>query len=119
VEQKIIDAVTSAGFDVWMRDPKDSYMLFTEGKNIGYMQLDRSAGYTISTVHKPNTSSGTGFQVERHVSDFTRDILARAFVHCPEWYLRDARSVHKYRDMEDYRAASSFNAEYKLVGAAK
>jgi hypothetical protein len=118
MEQRIIDAVAAAGFDVWMRDPKDTWMLFTDGKNIGYLQSDRMAGYTISTVHIPNTTSGTGFQIERHVADFTRDMLARAFVHCPDWFRRDAASVRKYRDIEHYRAESSFNEAYQLVAKA-
>lgn len=118
MDQKIIDAVASAGFDVWMRNPKDSWLLFTDGKNIGYLQDDRLAGYCISTVHKPNTSSGTGFQIARHVPDFGRGMLLGAFAHCPEWYRRDASSVHKYKDMEDYRSESSFNQSYHLVKAA-
>jgi hypothetical protein len=115
MNQDIIDKVAAAGFDVWMRDPKDTWMIFTDGKNLGYLQFDRMAGYTISTVHMPNKTSGTGFQIERHVSDFDRATLARAFIHCPDWFRRDAESVLKYRGIEDYRAANNFNAAYQLV----
>ena len=118
MEQRIVDAVVAAGFDVWMRDPKDTYMLFTDGKNIGYLQYARMAGYTISTVHMPNTTTGTGFQVERNVAYLTPEMLASAFVYCPDWFRRDAASVRKYRDIEHYRAESSFNEAYQLVAKA-
>ncbi len=117
MEQSVIDAVADAGFDVWMRDPKDTWMLFTDGKNIGCLQADRLAGYCISTVHMPNKTTGTGFQIERHVADFTKPMLARAFVHAPHW-ASDRASVHKYQDIEHYRKANSFNEAYKLVKGA-
>ena len=120
MDKHVIDAVAAAGFDVWMRDLKDTYMLFTDGKNIGYLQNDRMAGYTISTVHKPNTTSGTGYQIERHVTTFTKEMLQNAFVRAPHWaYGRDIDSVRKYKDMDDYRAGNSFNASYQLVAKAQ
>ena len=85
MKQEVIDAITAAGFDVYMRDQKDTYLLFTDGKNIGYLQADRLAGFTISTVHKPNTTTGTGFQIERHATEFTAEMLARAFITTPHW----------------------------------
>lgn len=116
MEQSIIDSVAAAGFDVWMRDPKDSWMLFTDGKNIGYLQADRLVGYCISTVHMPNTTTGTGFQIERHIADFSSDMLARAFGVAPTWAGgREHDSVHKYRDIEHYRNANNFNEAYRLV----
>lgn len=114
MDQKIIDAVAGAGFDVWMRDPKDSWLLFTDGKNIGYLQADRLAGYILTTVHMPNKSTGTGFQIERHVSSFDKETLSRAFIHAPDWARGDRASVIKYRDIEHLRAANSFNAAYQL-----
>ncbi len=116
MEQQTIDAVRAAGFDVWMRNPKDSYLLFTDGQHIGYLQFDRTAGYSISTVHMPNKITGTGFQTERHVPEFTKDMLSSAFGHCPYWGRNDANTVKKYRDIEHYRAANEFNADFQLVG---
>ncbi len=118
MEQRIIDQVAALGFDVWMRNVKDTWLHFTDGSNIGYLQHDPMSGYNISTVHKPNTATGTGFQVERYEPSITRDMLLKAFVHCPQWANRDAASVHKYKNMEDYRAASRFNAGYRLVAKA-
>lgn len=117
MDQTIIDAVAAAGYDVWMRDPKNSWMLFTDGVNIGYLEANRLYGYTISTVHVPNTTTGAGFQIERHVDRFDRKSLARAFIHCPDWHRGASSSVKKYRDIEHYRAANSFNAEYRLIAA--
>lgn len=118
MDQKIIDAVAAAGFDVWMRDPKDTWLLFTDGKNIGYLQDGRLEGLTLTTVHKPNTSTGTGFGMGP-VVELTYEALAQAFVHAPHWAGHGATSVRKYRDMEDYRKASAFNAEYRLIKAGK
>lgn len=117
MDQSVIDKVAAAGFDVWMRKPGDTWLLFTDGKNIGYLQDDRPAGYCISTVHMPNRSTGTGFQIERHVSDFSKKMLARAFAHCPDWARGNAGSVKKYRDIEDYRSRDSFAAGYRLIAA--
>lgn len=118
--QSVIDAVAAAGFDVYMRDPKDTYLLFTDGNNIGYLQDDRLAGYCISTVHMPNTTTGTGFQIERHVSEFTPEMLRRAFVGAPPWAARrELGSVRKYRDMEHYLRSDSWHAGYRLVAKGK
>ena len=118
MEQTIIDAVTAAGFDVYMRKPADTWLIFTDGKNVGYLQHDRLAGYTISTVHIPNTTTGTGFQVERHISKFDREKLRRAFIHYPDWHRGSAESVHKYKGIEDYIAANKW-ANYQLVAPAR
>lgn len=128
--QSVIDAVAAAGFDVYMRDPRDTYLLFTDGKNIGYLQDDRLAGYCISTVHMPNTTTGTGFQIERHVSGFTPEMLRRAFATAPSWaaqrefrfpFYGDVQygSVRKYRDMEHYLCSDSWHAGYRLVAKGK
>lgn len=116
MDQSVIDAVAAAGFEVWMRDPKDTFMLFTDGRNIGYLEDNRLYGYSISTVHIPNKSTGTGFQIERHVSELTKDRLERAFISHPSWARGDEiSSVKKYRDMEHYRSGNRFNAEYRLI----
>lgn len=118
MDKAIIDAVAAAGFDVYMRDLKDTWLLFTDGQNIGYLQAPRGDGWSISTVHMPNSTTGTGFQIDRYLATFDRASLARAFVHAPRWASgRDVASVRKYRDIEHYRASGPFNAEYRLIAA--
>lgn len=110
-----IQIVKRLGFSVYMRDESDSYMLFVEGDNIGYLQINRLGGYSLNTVHLPNTTTGTGFQIERDLSekDITGDKLREAFTAVPHGFgYRDA--VKKYRDIEHYRSANSFNAKYEV-----
>lgn len=119
MRQEIIDQVVAAGFDVWMRDPGDTYLHFTDGKNIGYLEDNRLEGLKINTVHKPNHTSGTGFGIEQGLTRLDKATLSRAFVMCPDWGRHQISSVQKYKNMEDYRSASSFNAEYKLVAEGR
>lgn len=119
MDTEIIARLQGFGFNVWMREPGDTYLLFTdaEDKNIGYLQIGRLEGIGLSTRHKANTISGTGFQVQRHhTGELTREDCERCFVIAPGWAdSRSRASVKKYRDMAEYLADSSFNAAYKLV----
>lgn len=115
-----IQIVKRLGFTVYMRKPTDRFMLFTEGNNIGYLQLDFGGGYSLTTVHMPNTTTGTGFSIGRHLSadDLTAEKLREAFVVIPHGlYGRGSNgdTVRKYRDIDHYRSRDSFNAEYKVV----
>ena len=118
MKQEVIDAIAAAGFDVYMSGPTDTWLIFTDGKNLGYMQDGRLEGLTLSTVHKPNTTTGTGFGMGA-VPEITREALARAFVIAPDWAGRVVSSVRKYRDIEDFRSCDSFNAAYKLVATRR
>lgn len=118
MDKAIIKKVQSFGFDVYMRNEGDTWLIFTDGTRIGYLQDDRSS-FSLSTVHKPNKNSGTGFQMLRHVGDFTKEDLEACFARAPHWALeRDARPVVKYKDMAAYINENSFNREYKLIEKA-
>ncbi len=110
-----IEAVAAAGFAVYMRAVTDTYLFFTDGTKIGYLQVGLGGGYSLSTVHIPNKSTGTGFGVaDPNVLD--REALEKALIHTPHWVGRDAaNTVRKYRDMEDMRSRDAWNAELKLV----
>ena len=111
-----IDQITSCGFDVYMHDPKDSYLFFTDGTAIGYLQYDNLSGYTITTVHKPCSSNGAGFQVERHYSGpLSQEVLERAFITTAPRWARSDKPVVKYKDMQAYLEADSWNAQLHLV----
>lgn len=116
MKQEVIDHIASLGFDVYMQDPSDTYLHFTDGVNIGYLQEARYGGFDLSTVHKPNTKSGTGFRVGDSISleGLTAETLARAFIKYPSWASYPS-SVVKYRDIEHFLGADQFNAKYKLV----
>lgn len=118
VKQEIIDKVAELGFDVYMRDPKDSFMLFTDGKNIGYLQMDSTAGLMLTSVHKPNQKTGTGFVIANNLdlTQLDRETLSSAFIRAPHWaWAGDMSAVVKYRDMDSYLSANSWNAGYKLT----
>lgn len=118
MDTAVIAKVQSFGFDVYMRKTTDSWLIFTDGKNVGYLQ-DGGFGFTLTTVHAPNSTSGTGYQIERDVPAFDKAMLERCFLLAPLWAAtRDIQSVRKYRDIEAYRASSSFCSEYGLVPVA-
>ena len=116
MDQSIIARIQGYGFDVYMRDPKDTYLYFTDGTRIGYLQEDRLAGITMATVHMPNRTTGTGFQVTRHAPEFDKTDLERCFRIGPEWAsTRDLSSVVKYKSMEAFIKSDSWRGGYKLV----
>jgi hypothetical protein len=47
---EIIKKVQGLGFDVWMKPGRDSWMYYTQGDEIGYLESIIS-GYYISTAH--------------------------------------------------------------------
>lgn len=97
-----LDAIAACGFDVFQNaDPKwRSYVFFTDGKRIGYLQRSRFGGMEIATVHIPNPRSGTGFSMGP-VEPITRDNLVLAFAHAPQWADRPSReSVRKWPSIE-------------------
>lgn len=110
---EIIDAVKSAGFDVYMRNEGDSWLLFTDGTRIGYLENSRTTGLRISTVHVPNVHSGTGFAIidGLAIGDLTRATLSEGFQYAPDWG-RHIASVRKWRDFEAFHDANSFNRAY-------
>jgi hypothetical protein len=116
VNKETIAKVQSYGLDVYMRNETDSWLIFTDGKRIGYLQEERSSGFTYSTVHKANRTTGTGFQVGRHEAVITKSALESCFVFAPHWVGGgDAKSVEKYRNIAEYISADDFNSAYRKV----
>lgn len=113
-----LEAIEAAGFTAYMRNRTDSWCLYTDGQRIAMLQRAFLAGYTISTVHKPNRTTGTGWQMFRGTFDLTPDNLAAGFKDHPGGATTAERaSIHKYAGIDDYRAESRFNADYAPVSA--
>ena len=113
---KTIYAIQKAGFRVYMRSPKDSWLYFVDDADrIGYAQETRSGFVSISTVHVPNSETGTGFVLD-DIPSLSADNLAKAFVIAPRWATgRQRASVKKWANWEAFKASSPFNADYKMI----
>jgi hypothetical protein len=59
--QELINDAKARGLNVYGPEDLTTYFYFTDGEKIGYCQADRACGPSWSTVHKPNTTTGTGF----------------------------------------------------------
>lgn len=104
---EILDAIAALGFDVYQSsDPRwQSYAFFVEGDGIGYIENDRLYGLTLSTVHIPNRTTGTGYSLRDTAGPFemTRQYLSLAFMHSPAW-ASDAmrKSVAKWPSVDAF-----------------
>lgn len=115
MDPAIIKEVQKAGFDVYMRDPSDTYMYYTDGKHIAYLQKRRWE-LSISTVHSPNRKTGTGFQVVKNPSHLDKRTLQGGFAYVPPWVSpSDLETVKKYPDMETFLGATKWNQGFKKV----
>lgn len=90
ISPETLDAIAALGFDVYQSsDPRwQSYLFFTDGDKIGYFENDRLSGWTISTVHIPNRTTGTGFSLRDTLPgpvELTRECLTKAFMTAPAW----------------------------------
>lgn len=112
---EIVAKARECGLQVYMRASDSTYMIFTDGTRLGYLQAERFGGYSLTSVHVANRTTGTGFKMTDsalELESFNRETFERAFAHSPEWAYREQReSVKKYRDIEHYRQGH-FNAAY-------
>lgn len=113
--QETINTIIKQGFKVYMRDTDDSYAYIESEDGICYIQHSRITGYSITTVHKPNKSTGTGYGLYSDVGRVTPKMLNEAIrTRYPHWDY-GAPSVSKYTSMEHYTKGSKFNTIYKQV----
>lgn len=115
---RLIDMAKRAGFRVYQRDPeKDTWFYFTDGTHIGYCQFPDRLPSSLTTVHQPSTSAGTGFAFADGPEVTAESMKQCAHTHCPAWFNRTgwSSSVHKFRDWEHFTRSSKFNSEYRLV----
>jgi hypothetical protein len=113
---EMIAFIKSCGYRVFVRPSRSlvnsEWCFYTDGTRIAYAQW---SGYrtSVSSVHKANRKTGTGFSVAERINSNT---LADAIgCDCPSWSIRDARTVHKYRDWDEYHNESAFNRELTEV----
>lgn len=117
IHSTVIRKIQELGFDVYMRkEDKDTWLHYTDGTNIGYMQKEDIGGYSISSVHKANANTGTGFRIKEYVVSIDREALLSGFTHAANGFsTSDYKSVKKFKDINEFLKSSSWNGLHKLV----
>ena len=95
-------------------DKKLTYFYFTDGKNIGYVQTDRSGYISISSVHKPCKEVGTGLCIHSELVEVNIKHLKDAFCLTPHWGTSDRMHVVKYADPNEFISKNTW-CSYKFV----
>jgi hypothetical protein len=119
ISPEVISTIAALGFDVYQCASPDwrSYLYFTDGTRIGYMQTDLG-GLRLTTVHVPCKECGTGFGVD-FSGALTREELSRAFMVAPAWASPvDRAAVRKWPSMAAFIDSPS-NRYAKLELVAK
>jgi hypothetical protein len=113
MENEYIEMMKAQGWKVYRRIAKGAfkceYCYCTDGTNIAYVQWS-DCRPSVSTVHYPNRTTGTGF---RFADKITPETIQKA-MNCiaPSWATQsDRASVLKYKTWEEFHKSNSFNAE--------
>ena len=101
----VCERIKSMGFRVFVK--KDStYGYFSDGKGVGYFQLEWGgfAGVSVSTVNaKGSGCTGYGVEAEIGFSDLTEELLREAFQKYPNWVRSsDMKVCNKYKGLDDF-----------------
>jgi len=103
IPAEVLDTIAALGFDVYQNpDPHwQTYLVFTDGVRLGYLQRGDFGGLSLSTMHLPCRECGTGFKLDAprpgEPDILTREGLERAFQHAPAWaFTRDREAVRKW-----------------------
>lgn len=116
MDANVVEQIMDLGFDVYMRHPEDMWLYYTDGTQIGYLQDDRGMGFSIFSVHKPNTTTGIGFHVKSNIEKIDETTLKAGFIHTPAWATsRDHKSVRKFKDIKEFLNYSDWNKSYQLI----
>lgn len=95
--QQLIDSLKEKGYEVYGPEKLSTYVYFTDGKRIGYVQYNNVGGTKYTTVHMPNKYTGTGFQAED---------AEGALAFAPHWASpSDRNSVIKFQNFETFKRA--------------
>lgn len=94
--QSIIADIKSKGYHVYGPEELTSYVFYTDGAKVAYAQYSLCDGEKYSSVHKPNSLTGSGYQ-----ADSIQGAL-NLVAYTTTGKERD--SVVKYKDFETFRA---------------
>lgn len=124
IDDETLDAIANLGFAVYQPTTgQKTYLYYTDGTRIGYLQKGDFGGLSISTVHIPNRTTGTGFQATDAADPalvLTRSELERGFMHAPSWASSDDRkATHKWADMAAFLKSRGNIVPLEMVREAK
>ncbi len=106
----VIETMKADGLRVYMRKPSDTYCFITDGQGIAYAQWGNSSTVGVSTVHVPNTTTGTGFALGEEI--IPANVRKAMKMVAPSWALqRELASVHKYKNWEEFHGKDSWHAQ--------
>lgn len=120
IRKHYVQMALSLGAKVYQRDPeRDTWFYYTDGTHIGYCQFPGHDSPSLSTVHVPNTTTGTGFIYTDRWEEITPEKM-RAAMTCfaPQWAsARDCETVKKWKDWDTFHRHDSYKREYRKVTA--
>ena len=103
---RFIGTLKENGFNVYTscKDPVTYFHFEDKNGAIGYCQDDSGfGGFSFSSVHKPNITTGTGFGISNRIDYPTITHAREALVMYPSWASSlDVKSVKKYKNMAEY-----------------
>lgn len=104
-----VEMMKAQGWHVYVRSFNAAYCFCTDGVKICYAQWSDGQP-RVSTVHRPNKQSGTGFHIADEITPRTiRDAMNTV---APQWASTgDRQSVVKYKNWDEYHHANKFNTE--------
>jgi hypothetical protein len=95
IMQALILEAVQKGFTVYAPEKLTSYFYVTKNDKIGYCQYSLFDGKSYSTVHKPNTTTGTGYKV---------DTIEESLCFAPAWAISSQLdTIKKFSNMEEFR----------------
>ena len=106
------------GFDVYTssKDNGYSYCFFVKDDKIGYVESDYFFGLNFSTVHKPCQAFGTGFGLNRAVTEPKIENALQCFMVCPDTYrnYKGVETIKKYSDWAEYISKNTILSYRKI-----
>lgn len=114
---RLIELAHKLGCTVYQRDPsEDTWFYYTDGKNIAYAQFSCREPSSLTTCHKPSRQVGTGFAFDTPYGIDGKAMQAALLCIAPHWATdSDRANVVKWKDWNEYKASSPWNAEYQEV----
>ena len=116
MQNQAIETIKAAGFKFYSRLDRlgrpSTYGYYTDGTRIGYVEFHPYRGFSVSTCHRPNRFTGTGFQYHRDASELTPAMLEDGLRMWPpgSWTPSERESVHKWKDWSAFATVDSWNA---------